>query len=280
MEKKEKIAILLCCHERKEHTKACLDTLLEGLPESLEPVVVVVDAGSTDGTSQMLESYPMPSGRLILIRRGPELFWTGAMRIAMSYAAKRLKDSDYVLLVNDDVRFLPGALEALVRRIKAVNADAVAGATRSESGAQSYGGVRLTSRCLARYELIPPSEEPQLCDTFNCNCLLLDGKCFLSMGNLDRAYVHSMGDYDYGLRLKKAGKIVINSADYTGICEDNRLEGSWRDKTLSRRERLKKKESPKGLPRRDWYHYVRKNYSLPAALYHSLTPYLRILLGI
>ena len=122
-------------------------------------------------------------------------------------------------------------------------------------------------------------EEPLPCDTFNCNCLLLDAACFLAMGNLDRAYVHSMGDYDYGLRLKKAGKIVVNSADYIGICDDNRIEGSWRDRTLSRRERLKKKESPKGLPRRDWYHYVRKNYSFPAALYHSLTPYLRILLG-
>ena len=41
MEKKEKIAILLCCHERKEHTKACLDTLLSDFPDTLEPVVVV-----------------------------------------------------------------------------------------------------------------------------------------------------------------------------------------------------------------------------------------------
>ena len=278
--KKEKIAILLCCHERKEHTKVCLDTLLENFPGSLEPTVVVVDAGSTDGTPEMLLSYPMKSGKLILIRKGPDLFWTGAMRIAMSYAAKRLKDSDYVFLVNDDVRFLPGAMDALVQRMEEVHADAVVGATKAGNGMQSYGGVRLTSRCLARYELIPPSKEPELCDTFNCNCLLLSGTCFLTMGNLDRAYVHSLGDYDYGLRLKKAGKIVVNSADYTGICDDNKTEGSWRDKTLSRRERLKKKESPKGLPRRDWYHYVRKNYSFPAALYHSLTPYLRILLGI
>ena len=36
--KKEKIAILLCCHERKEHTKACLDTLFEaGLLRLLFP---------------------------------------------------------------------------------------------------------------------------------------------------------------------------------------------------------------------------------------------------
>ncbi len=279
MEKKEKIAILLCCHERKEHTKSCLETLLKDLPETLEPAVVAVDAGSTDGTPEMLESFLMPCGKLILIKKDAGLFWNGAMRVAMAYTAKRLKDCDYVFLINDDVRFLPGALAALTERLNTVQADAVAGATKASDGTQSYGGVRLAARCLARYELIPPSEEPKLCDTFNCNCLLLRGDCFRAMGNLDRAYVHSMGDYDYGLRLKRAGKIVINSAGYTGICDDNKTEGSWRDRTLSRRERLKKKESPKGLPRRDWYHYVRKNYSLPAALYHSLTPYLRILLG-
>ena len=280
MRKKEKIAILLCCHERKEHTKACLDTLFEAFPDTLEPTVVAVDAGSTDGTTEMLKDYPMPCGRLVLIRKGADLFWNGAMRVAMSYTAKYLNDSDYVFLINDDVRFLPGAPEALVRRMKEIRADAVAGATKASDGTQSYGGVRLTSRCLARYELIPPSEDAVLCDTFNCNCLLLTGACFLQMGNLDPAYVHSMGDYDYGLRLKKAGKIVVNSADYTGVCDDNKTEGSWRDRTLPRGERLKKKESPKGLPRRDWYHYVRKNYSFPAALYHSLTPYLRILLGL
>ena len=279
MDKREKIAILLCCHERKEHTKNCLETLLKDLPETLEPTVVAVDAGSTDGTVEMLKSFPMPSGRLILIKKDAGLFWNGAMRVAMAYTAKYLRDSNYVFLINDDVRFLPGALAALVDRLNGIHADAVVGATKSSKGDQSYGGVRLTARCLARYELIPPSEEAQLCDTFNCNCLLLSAACFLRMGNLDRAYVHSMGDYDYGLRLKKAGCIVVNSADYSGVCDDNKTEGSWRDRTLSRRERLKKKESPKGLPRRDWYHYVRKNYSFPAALYHSLTPYLRILLG-
>ena len=53
MEKKEKIAILLCCHERREHTKGCLETLLNDFPDTLEPTVVAVDAGSTDGTREI-----------------------------------------------------------------------------------------------------------------------------------------------------------------------------------------------------------------------------------
>ncbi|MBR5419956.1 MAG: glycosyltransferase family 2 protein [Lachnospiraceae bacterium] len=275
-----KVTILLTCHERKEQTKACLNSLLCELPGYITPEVVAVDAGSRDGSREMLEAYPVVNGSVKLICRGPELFWNGGMRVAMNYAARYCSDSDYILLVNDDVFFYPGAMEKLIRRQKQIKADAVVGATCDRTGAQSYGGVRLTSRFLARFALIPPSEEPEQCDTFNCNCLLLTGECFLACGNLDKAYVHSMGDYDYGLRLKRAGRIVVNTAGFIGECDDNDSAGSWKDKSLPRKRRLELKEGPKGLPRKDWFHFICKNYSLPAALYHSITPYIRIILGI
>ena len=56
----------------------------------------------------------------------------------------------------------------------------------------------------------------------------------------------------------------------------NPVSGSWRDTDLSRRERLKKKESPKGLPRKEWWHYLKTNYSVGTAIVYSITPYLRI----
>ena len=272
----KKVMILLTCHNRRSHTEDCLDSLLSGC--NAECHIVAVDAGSTDGTVEMLDSYPVENGDIRLIRRGPELFWNGGMRVAMNYAAANCKNADYIMLVNDDVHFYPGALNEMIERLEKYDADAVVGATKAHSGEQSYGGVKMLSKHLARYELIPPSKEPAYCDTFNCNALLLTKECFLSTGNLDRAYVHSMGDYDYGMRLKRAGRRVINTADYTGECDDNDIKGSWRDTTLSRSERLKKKEGPKGLPRSDWYHYVRKNYGPAAALWHSITPYVRILL--
>ncbi len=271
------VMILLTCHERRSHTKDCLDSLLTDC--SAECHIVAVDAGSKDGTVEMLEAYPVENGgSLKLICRDASLFWNGGMRVAMNYAAANCRDTDYIMLINDDVHFYAGALDEMIERLERYDADAVVGATRSHSGEQSYGGVRMLSKHLARYELIPPSKEPAGCDTFNCNALLLTKECFLSTGNLDGAYVHSMGDYDYGMRLKRAGRKVINTADYTGECDDNDIKGSWRDTTLSRSERLKKKEGPKGLPRSDWYHYVRKNYGPAAALWHSITPYVRILL--
>ena len=273
----DKIAVLMTCHNRKEHTSACIRSLTDGIGE-LQLNFVVVDAGSTDGTGEALKELAAEGLQIRHIHASEDLFWNGGMRIAMRYAAKYMKDCAYVMLVNDDVKFLPGAVKSLLERQKKYQTDAVVGATKDSKGKQSYGGVRQKSKYTARYELIPPSAEPEQCDTFNCNCLLLTYECFRRMGNLDPAYVHSMGDYDYGFRLKHRGCTVINTADFVGECDDNDASGSWRDKDLPRRTRLEKKEGPKGLPRKDWYHFVRKHYSFPAAVYHSVTPYLRILL--
>lgn len=277
-DKFDKIAVLMTCHNRKEHTTACIRSLTEGeAKEALQ--FVVVDSGSTDGTKDALRELAAEGMQIRHIHAPDDLFWNGGMRIAMRYAAKYMKDCAYVLLVNDDVKFYPKTVSGLIARLTQYRTDAVVGATKDSRGQQSYGGVRQKSKYTARYELIPPSEEPEQCDTFNCNCLLLTYDCFWRMGNLDPSYVHSMGDYDYGLKLKHRGATVINTADFVGECDDNDVSGSWKDRALDRKTRLKLKEGPKGLPRKDWYHFVRKNYSFPAAVYHSMTPYLRILLG-
>ncbi|MBR3735261.1 MAG: glycosyltransferase, partial [Lachnospiraceae bacterium] len=52
-DKFDKIAVLMTCHNRKEHTTACIRSLTEGeAKEALQ--FVVVDSGSTDGTKDAL----------------------------------------------------------------------------------------------------------------------------------------------------------------------------------------------------------------------------------
>ena len=273
-----KVAVLLTCHDRKEKTLACVSSLIEG--NETKMVFAVVDAGSSDNTPEALKELARDMyADVRVIRRGNELYWNGGMRVALSYAYQKLKDVDAILMVNDDVLFFPGAVDKLVERMEKTGADAVAGACINSEGTQSYGGVRMKSKHFARFELIPPGEEETQCDTFNCNCVMVKYDSFTSCGNLDAAYVHSLGDYDYGMRLNRYGMKVVNSADYCGKCDDNPTEGSWRDSKLSRIRRLQLKESEKGLPASDWYHFLVKNYGLLPAVYHSITPYLRLLIG-
>lgn len=154
----------------------------------------------------------------------------------------------------------------------------IAGATSDCNGRTSYGGVRLLSKHFAKFALVEPSAEYRECDTFNGNCVLLPKETFFAVGNVDPVYRHSMSDYDYGMHIRRLGFPIYNGEGYVGVCEDNAVQGSWRDTSLPRKERLKKKESPKGLPKKDWYYFIRKNYGFLPAVYHSATPYLRILL--
>lgn len=47
---------------------------------------------------------------------------------------------------------------------------------------------------------------------------------------------------------------------------------------MPRIQRIKKKESPKGNPYKEWWYFIRKNYGKLYAVVYSITPYIKILL--
>lgn len=277
------VTVMLTCFNRIEYTVPCVKSLVEGNP-NISFRFIITDDNSSDGTKEALSNLPYS---MTLLSGDGQLFWNGGMSKALAYALESIEKTDYYMLVNDDVAFDKGAIEALIERerscSKAKKVDqtgvVIVGATADREGKTSYGGVQLLSKHFAKFGLIEPSKEYQECDTFNGNCVLLPREIFFEVGNVDKAYRHSMSDYDYGMHIKRLGFKIYNSESHVGTCNDNDVTGSWRDTSLSRKERLKKKESPKGLPRKDWYYFVRKNYGFLPALYHSVTPYLRILLG-
>lgn len=269
------VTVMLTCFNRCKETTACVKSLAEGNSQ-IDFNFVITDDNSSDGTAEALGTLPF---RLTLLSGDGQLYWNGGMRKALAYALEQGCKTDYYMLVNDDVAFYPGAIEKLIERGQAYPDAVIVGATVDKEGRTSYGGVRLLSKHFAKFALIEPSATYEECDTFNGNCVLIPKKVFMQVGNLDPVYRHSMSDYDYGMMIRRQGFLIYNSAEHVGSCNDNDVSGSWRDASLPRRERLHKKESPKGLPGKDWFHFIRKNYGFLSALYHSITPYLRIVLG-
>ena len=273
------VTVMLTCFNRIKYTVPCVKSLVEGNP-NISFRFIITDDNSSDGTKEALEKLPYA---ITILSGDGQLFWNGGMSKALDYALHSTEKTEYYMLVNDDVAFTAGAIEKLIERqrdcSKEISSVVIVGATADSSGKTSYGGVKLLSKHFAKFGLIEPSKEYQECDTFNGNCVLLPKDVFLKAGNVDSVYRHSMSDYDYGMHIRKLGFKIYNSEEHVGTCNDNDISGSWRDTSLSGKERLKKKESPKGLPKKDWYHFIRKNYGFLPAVYHSVTPYLRILLG-
>ncbi|MGN0347051.1 MAG: glycosyltransferase family 2 protein [Lachnospiraceae bacterium] len=273
--KKPRVMILLTCYNRREKTLSCIKSIGNQNP-SYDLTFVVTDDNSRDNTVPALRELPY---QFVFLKGDGKLFWNGGMRKALDYALEHLESLDYVMLINDDVVFFPNMVDNLYHRLMENEAEVVVGATKTAENTTSYGGVLMTSRHFAKYRLVDPSPSPVYCDTFNGNCVFMSSEIFRQVGNLDEHYIHSMSDYDYGMSIRRKGFRIINTKDYVGVCEDNAVEGSWRDTSLPRKKRMELKEGPKGLPKHDWYYFIKKNYGFIPACYHSITPYLRILLG-
>lgn len=265
-----KILGLATCYNRKEKTLYALQRLVDG-NKAIEFHFIIADDNSSDGTKKALEQLD----NVQILSGNGSLFYSGGMRLAIGEALKANEEYDYCMLFNDDVAFFDGAIEILSHKS---NQCIWVGPTCDEQGKLSYGGVIKKSLIRPKTEIVMASSKDGLkCHTFNANCVLIPWIIFRRIGNMDVAYSHSLGDFDYGFHASKIGVEIRVSDTYVGKCCDNPASGSWRDKTLPRKKRLKLKESPKGLPRREWFHYLRKNYSICTALVWSLIPYVKIL---
>lgn len=271
-----KVTVIFTCFNRKEKSLKCIKTLT-GQDLEIEYQFIVVDDNSTDGTAEAILAL---KNNVVLLRGNGSLYWAGGMRKGIKAYLESVYDSEYVLLVNDDVEFFEGIVNKLIAESKEKKDAVIVGATCDDYGDFTYGAMRLiVPRKKDLYRQVSPSEGIVECDTFNCNCVLLRDDAIRKAGNFDTMYSHSLADIDYGLRLRKLGFHIYSSEEYVGICNKNSITGTWADSSLSRKERLKKKESPKGAPCREWFHFMRKNFGMRCALLYSVTPYIRILLG-
>lgn len=269
------ITVILTCYNRKIYTVNCIKSLVEN-NNHVKFNFIVVDDCSIDGTGVALRKLPY---NICILKGTGSLFWNGGMYHGVEYLqVHKDKIAEYVLLVNDDVEFYPHSIEKLIE-LQRQNVNCVCvGTMCDQEGQLTYGGIRFTSKKFIKYYVVSVDEEVN-CDTFNANCVLIPQKIFEEMGNFDKNYTHSLGDFDYGLRMKNKGIQIKHSKEYTGVCNENSIQKSWRDTSLKRSLRLRLKESPKGLPYRDWFYFGRKNFGLFTALYHFVTPYIRILIG-
>ena len=270
----KRILALFTCFNRRDKTINCIKTLRDYNP-NLKIDFLVCDDNSKDGTVKALNEF---EGVTVLQGTGA-LFYTGGMRRVISEAQAKYTDYDYYMLMNDDVSFDPYAIEKLVDQEKQSN-NVIVGCTYGRKHELTYGGIIFDDpRKSVRYTKYGPGDELLECQTFHANCVLIPAEVFFKAGNMDAAYNHSLGDLDYGLKISKMGYKIKVSTDYVGACIIDPPQNTWVDKSLSRIERIRKKESPKGVPTKEWFHFVRKNFGVKMAVFYAITPYIKIMLG-
>ena len=109
MTKTKRVGIAFPVHNRREITLQCLRSLARIDSEGLEVHVVMVDDGSTDGTSEAVErEFP----EVEVIRGDGNLWFTESTNVGVRAALKH--DPDYIVMMNDDQVFDSKFLKYLV----------------------------------------------------------------------------------------------------------------------------------------------------------------------
>lgn len=251
------ICAIIAVHNRKIKTIESLRHLYKGVPPYVKMHVVMLDDGSSDGTSEAAK-VEFPNIQ-ILTGNGNE-FWNGGMRRAWQAASSR--DPDFYLWINDDTLLNSSAVANLLNT-SALFADQaiIVGTTYdAETGKATYGGVcRPDPLRPLRFKLVEPKDVPVAATTMNGNCVLVPRKIYSKVGLLSSKFTHGMGDFDYGLRARKAGVEIWVAPGFVGTCSRNDIKGTWQDLNLPLMERWRKVRSLKGLPPREWLVFTRRH---------------------
>jgi GT2 family glycosyltransferase len=243
--------------------------------------VFLVDDNSPDGTAAAVHAR-FPQVRVL--QGNGNLFWCGGMRLAFDAALK--DDFDFYIWLNDDTFLEHDAIERLLKAYQSIAAGGqeaaiVVGSTRDpETGALTYGGIVRSSRIHPiKYRLLEPGDRPIQCDTMNGNFVLVPRAVVTLAHNLSAEFQHALGDFDYGLRARKAGCTVWVAPGFIGTCAWNAITGGFLDTRSSFRNRWQHMMSNKGLPPGEYLTYVRRHGGPLWPLFWAL-PYVRVVFGL
>ena len=185
------------------------NTLDDLLTQTHAPAEIIVVDTTTDTDRKQLTDSRSESGTKITYVRSTSF---GRVNAARNEGLKRV-GSDYVLLLDDDMRLPPDCLAKFLRA-HASGADAVHGALQEK-------GIELTSvQRLDRpfWTVLRHRHDSRRCHTIavSSGFVSIRMDALRAIDYLDEAFIYSYDDWDLGYRLWAAGYITIHDPDVQG----------------------------------------------------------------
>lgn len=198
------IFIILPVHNRKELTRECLKSLTEQDRNFFK--IVVVDDGSSDGTSAMVQKeFP----ETVLLQGDGNLWWAGSINKGIKHVLQDCQPGDYILTLNDDLVVRPNYLSSLVQAAEN-NPNSIVGSLEStidNPGIIKSGGITC-NWVTAKEKVLNIGEQiGEFPDTFTQEVSILTGrgtlfpaKVFQEVGFFDDQNIIQCADTELPIR--------------------------------------------------------------------------------
>ncbi len=203
------IYVVTPVHNRKEVVRCFLECLRSQTSRDFE--IVIVDDGSTDGTSNMVEKeFP----EVTLLKGDGNLWWTGGTNLGLQYVLRRASDDDHVLIINDDVEIDPDYLERMlafaVQHPRALIGSVIVDA---DDPKVIWDGGRLRNWTTAKHRMLNQGMQLSSFDPstyyevsqLTGRGVLAPTRVFREIGLYDAVHFKHRGDTELPLRAKKHG---------------------------------------------------------------------------
>jgi GT2 family glycosyltransferase len=234
------VEIVTPVHNRRDTTLQCLRSLSRIDTTGLKVHIIVVDDGSTDGTSEAIREQ---FAEVEILQGDGNLWYTAGTNRAIEAAL--LKNPDYILAINDDSIFDEQFLLRMVRCAQE-NPKSVVGALLLlwdkphqvfQVGARWstwYGGWRLPHRLTVW--TVP--QNPWEVEGIVGNCVLYPVEAIRQVGLMnEKAFPYGFGDSEYTPRMRRHGWRLLIEPRARVWCEPNRVAAPLH--SLPKRELLK-----------------------------------------
>jgi len=172
--------------------------------------LVVVDDGSTDGTAQYLAQAPRAS--LTVLKGNGNLWWSGAMILGMEYVMNIAAETDYLLMINDDVRIEPNYVSTLIQESRASGGAVVGSSQRDEETGRRLGSGYHLNFWMMRIMPVDCTDQNVIVDALPGRGILFPMRAVFQAGKVNaKLFPHYFADMEYTARISEMGWKVIVS---------------------------------------------------------------------
>lgn len=227
-EKKIKVEIVAPVHNRRDITLQCLRSLNRINKTGLEVHTIIVDDGSTDGTSDAIEKeFP----QVQVIKAAGDLWFTEGTNVGVRAGLEN--NPDYVLMMNDDQVFDADFLKFMVETAEKYPRSVIGSLLllwdtphKLFQVAPRWNTWRGTWQHWYQQTIWTIPQKPWEVELIVGNCLLVPVEAIKENGIMNSKRFPNFGDAEYTPRLRKNGWRLLIEPRARVFCQPNNVPAS------------------------------------------------------